>query len=345
MTRLPLVPGGDGGAVVVDHVVDVPGHRGAGGAGLERLDAGDGQGPGGAGLGLAVGVDHRHPAAQVRGGPAERLAVERLALHGDQPQPRQRVGRGQVVAVLAQHPQQRRRAQDLGHAVLLADLVEPGVVGEVHRALEADDRHPVGQAADDRLDGEGEPADVGRHPVHVVRFRVDLPQHVGPGAEEEAGHAVHDALGPGLGAAGEDQERGVVGLERHRGHALRDEPQRVGVGDLARLERQPAAGAVDHDRVLDRVRLGPGRPQRVQQRHQLAAPVGGVEHQHGLGPRGLAAGTAPRRARSRRTGSCRSRRSGCRRAPRRTPRPSWACRSRRRRPWSRPAGSAPRPAG
>ncbi len=197
---------------------------------------------------------------------------------------------GELVSVLAQHAQQRGRAQHLGDAMLGADLVEARVARRVHGALVADHGHAVGQPADHGLDRERQPAHVGRHPVDVVLLRADLPAHVGPGAEQEAGHAVHDALGPRLGPAGEDEEGRVVRLERHgRGPGGR-EGERVGVGDLLFLQRKLAASPVDHDRVLDRADLAARGAQGVEQRDEAAAPVGGVQHDHDLDPCGLQPG-------------------------------------------------------
>ncbi len=196
----------------------MPGHRGAERAGLDGLDAGHRVGPGGAGLGLSVGVDHRGVVG-LRG-PGEGVDVERLALHRDDLQP-ERVRGGQVVAELAQHPPQRRRGQDLGDLVPLADLVEPRVGRGVQRALVAGDRHAAGESADHGLDREGQPADVGGDPVHVALLVADLPVRVGPGAEQEAADRVHDALGLGLRARGEDQERRGVRVQRHRGERRR----------------------------------------------------------------------------------------------------------------------------
>ena len=66
--------------------------------------------------------------------------------------------------------------------------------------------------------------------------------------------------------------------------SLRGEAERVGVGDLAVLQLAAAAGAVDDDGVLYGERRATRGAQRVQQRHEPAAPVGRVEHDHYLGP-------------------------------------------------------------
>ena len=149
---------------------------------------------------------------------------------------------------------------------------------------------PLARPADDGLDREGQPAHIRRHPVDVAVLRADLPADVGPGAEQEAGHAVHHALGPGLGTAGEDQERRVVRLERDGRDALRGHRESLGVGHLACLQRHGPPGAVHDDRVLDAAGLGAGGAQRVQQRGELAPPVGRVQDDYDLGPGGLQPG-------------------------------------------------------
>ncbi len=247
-------------------------HRPPRGARLEVVHAVHRVGPGRAGLGLAVGVHDRHAAvAEVRAGPVEGLGVQRLALHRHQPQRGQRVPRRLLVAHGAQHAQRGRRDQDLADPVARRDLVEPQRRGRVERALVAQDRAAVRQAADHRLDREGEPADVGRAPVHVLRLQPGLPLHVGPGADQEAGDAVHHALGPRLRAAGEDQEGRVVGLQRHARALgrLRTEQRRPAALPLA--QRPPLAGAVHHHHVTQQRRPAPRRAQVLQQRHHAAA--------------------------------------------------------------------------
>ena len=149
--------------------------------------------------------------------PMEGLGIQRLALHGHQFQVGQRIGRGDVVAQRPQHAQRGGGDQDLGHSVPGRDLVEAHRRGRIQRALIAQDRAAMRQSADHRLDRKGEPADIGGAPIHVVRLQSHLPLHVGPGADQEPGGAVHHALGPGLRAAGEDQECRVIGAKRHAG--------------------------------------------------------------------------------------------------------------------------------
>ena len=313
--QISLGTGRNGLAIVVEDVVHVPGYGRSGRSGLERLDSRDRISPRRAGLGLPVRVDHRDAPAEVPGRPGERLTVERFTLDRDQLQVGQRVLGGQLVAVLAQHAQQRRGAEDLRDVVLLADLVEARVAGGVHRALEAGHGDAVGQSSDDGLDRERQPADVGRHPVDVCVLRADLPADVGPGAEQEAGHAVHDALRPGLGPAGEDQERGVVGLERDSRNSVRGEAERVGVGDLAVLQRRPrpvrsttmvcsTASPRHARRAACPAAARAGRAGRTRRGRSLPWP--------GKPP----AGSARRPGRTPRTGWCRWRRSGCRRGRR-----------------------------
>ena len=282
--QISLGTGRNGLAGVVQDVVHVPRYGRSGRSGLERLGSGDRISPRRAGLGLPVRVDHRDTPAEVPGRPGERLTVERFTLDRDQLQVRQRVLGGQLVAVLTQHAQQRRGTQNLGDVMLLADLVEARVARGVHRALEAGHGHAVGQSSDDGLDRERQPADVGRHPVDVCVLRADLPADIGPGSEQEAGHTVHDAFRPGLGPAGEDQEGGVVGLERDSRDSCRGEALRVGVGDLTVLQLATAAGTVDDDGVLHGEHRATRSAQRVQQWHEPAAAVGRVEDDHYLGP-------------------------------------------------------------
>ncbi len=198
------------------------------------------------------------------------------------------MGGGEVVAELAQHPQQRRRAQHLGDGVPLADLVEPRRGRGVQRALEARDGHPAGQPADDGLDGEGQPAHVGGHPVDVAVFVARLPVGVGPRAEEEPADAVHHTLRPRLGARGEDQERRLVGVERHgrraRGARL---PARRRTLCSPSTQRHGVAGAVDHHGRLNARGPAARGPQRLQQRHGLGAAVDRVRHDDDLRPRRL----------------------------------------------------------
>ena len=204
--QVALHPRGDRLACVVEHLVGVAGHGTSHRTGLEVIDAVHGVGPGRARLGLAVGVDDRHAATQVLAGPGERLPVERLTLSGDQAKVGQRVGGSQIVTELAQHPERGGGGQDLGDGVALAELVEARRCRRVQGSLVAGDGHGVGQTTHDRLDGERQPAHVGRHPVHVALVVADLPAGVRPRPQEEPADAVHHPLRTRLGPAGEDEE-------------------------------------------------------------------------------------------------------------------------------------------
>ena len=126
----------------------------------------------------------------------------------------------------------------------------------VERAFVADERHAMREAADDRLNRERQPTDVGGAPIDVVRRGADLPLHIRPCPNEKSRRAMDDALRLVLGARGEDQERGIVGLDLFAGALGRLRIQRGAPIAFVRLQRRRLAGSVDDERVAQPVHAG-----------------------------------------------------------------------------------------
>src|SRR4051795_9450643 len=149
-----------------------------------------------AGLGLPPGVDDRAvAAADDLPVPQPRLRVDRLADRPEEPDARQVVLVGVLVAPLHAGADGRRRRVEDRHLVALAEFPPDVLGGVVRRALVHHRRRAVGERAVDDVAVPGDPADVGRAPPDVlVRLEVEdvpvRPRHAG----EVAAGRVLDAL-------------------------------------------------------------------------------------------------------------------------------------------------------
>src|SRR5690606_5113126 len=154
---------------VVEDVGADAGQRRLGGAGLGRGDAGQRRDHDRAGLGLPPGVHDRAAAATDHAVvPAPCLGVDRLAHAAQQAQGAEVVLRGDVLAPLHRRADRGGRGVEQGDLVLLDDLPPAALVREVRGALVDDLGGAVGHRAVDHVGVPGDPADVGRAPVHVA---------------------------------------------------------------------------------------------------------------------------------------------------------------------------------
>ncbi|CAM5708308.1 hypothetical protein SALBM217S_07751 [Streptomyces griseoloalbus] len=225
------------------------------------------------------GVDDRGAVrADVLAVPDPRLGVDRLADGAEHAQRRQVELGGDVVAPLHERADRGGRRVEDRHAVLLHDLPEAALMGRVRRALVHDLRGAVGERPVDDVRVPGDPADVGRAPVHVgLRLEVEhRPVRVRRLGQVAAG-GVQDALRLTRGARGVEDEQRVLGAERLRGvlaalrvdHVVPPHVAALGPGDVL-------AGAADDEDVLHVVHPGDGLVHGRLQGGRLAAPVAAV---------------------------------------------------------------------
>ncbi len=164
--------------------------------------------------------------------PDPRFGIDGFADGSDEPQRRQVVPGGVLVAPLHERPDRSRRGVEDRHLVLLDDRPEAVLVGEVGRAFVHHARRAVRERPVDDVGVAGDPADVGGAPVDVgVGVQVeDVLVGVGD-LGEVAARGVHDALGlPGGARRVEDVEqvfavhrfgRALGGLAGHDARATR----------------------------------------------------------------------------------------------------------------------------
>ena len=147
--------------------------------------------------------------------PDPRLGIDRFADGADQPQRRQVVRGGKVVAPLHERSDRGRRGVEDRHLVLLDDRPEPILARVVGRALVEHRRGAVRERAVDDVRVAGDPADVGGAPVDVgVGLQVeDVLVRVRDLREVAAGR-VHDALGLPGGARRVEDEQQILGVHR-----------------------------------------------------------------------------------------------------------------------------------
>src|SRR3984885_1947955 len=190
--------------------------RGAAGARLHRVDAGQRGAEEPAGLGLPPGVDdHRLVLADAVVIPAPDLRLDRLADRGHVLEVVRVLG-GLVRADLAEHPDGGGGSVEDVHAELRGDPPRAGGVRVVRGALVENARGTEGERAVDDIGVAGDPADVRHAPVGVVRVDVLVVLRRAGHVGEVAADGVLAALGTPGGAGGVHQEQRVRRLQRHR---------------------------------------------------------------------------------------------------------------------------------
>ncbi len=235
----------------------MPGKGSRRGAGARRRDARQRRDQDHPRLRLPPGVDDRAlPAADVLLVPDPGLGVDRLADGAEQAQRREVVLRRPLRAPLHEGADRRRRRVEDRDAVALDDVPEAAARGRVGRALVHQARRAVGERAVDDVGVPGDPADVGRAPVHVLVLEVEDPLRRRVRADEVAARRVEDALRLSGRAGGvQDVERVLrVHLLRRaadRGVLHQVVPPAVAPGVNADVRARPP----HDDDVLDRGRV------------------------------------------------------------------------------------------
>ena len=229
-----------------------------------------------AGLGLPPVVVDRQ--AQHLLAPPHRFGIERLADAGNETQPGEVKAPRQFAAGFHQHADRRRRGVPDADALVLQDAV-PALGVEL--GLVDDHRHAVQQRRNDAVGHAGHPARVSGAPEDVAGMQVERVQ-AGGVVREHRFVDVDRALRPPGGAAGEVQQRHLVGA---RGHAVE------GIGGLVHQRAEVvrvrghrnAAAVVDQQHLLERSDLRPHRRHlaRVQRRCRQQRPRAAEVHARG----------------------------------------------------------------
>src|SRR6266513_2127651 len=166
-------------------------------------------------LGHPPGVDDGTPPAADRLlVPEPGFRVDRLADRAEQAQRRHVVLFGVLRAPLHERANRGRRAVQDRDFVLLDDRPPAVLVREVGRALIHDAGRAVRQRREDDVAVPGDPADVGRTPVHVVVLHVEDELVRRRDAREVTGWGVHDALRLRLCSGLVEQVKHVFALAR-----------------------------------------------------------------------------------------------------------------------------------
>ena len=198
-----------------------------------------------AGLGLPPVVVDRQ--AEHLLAPPHGLGVERLADAGDEAQLREAVARAPAPAPAFIS---MRIAVGAVYQTLTRSLLQDAVPAlGVELGLVDDAGHAVQQRRDDAVGGAGDPARVGGAPEDVVGMQVERVAAGGEVRHHRLVH-VHRALGRAGGAAGEVQQRRVVGawcgtarrVSRRRAISVA-QVERAGARRWRRRPRRPAARA------------------------------------------------------------------------------------------------------
>ena len=228
-----------------------------------RRDAGQRRDHDHARLGLPPRVDDRAAAAaDVLVVPDPRLRVDRLADRAEQSQ------RREVVLLRVLRPplhvradRRRRRVEDVD-LVALDDVPPAVLVGEVGRPLVHDAGRPVAERAVHDVAVPGDPADVGGAPVDRVGLDVEDVVVRRRDADEVAAGRVRDPLRLRRGAGRVEEVQEILGVHRLARAVGLVGRQLVPPVVAALLHRDVAAGAPQHDHVLDRRRIAraPRRP-------------------------------------------------------------------------------------
>ena len=224
-----------------------------------------------------VSTTGRPPAADGVAVPPPRLGVDRLPHRAQQPERRQVVRRGDLLALLHERADRGRGAVQDRDLVVLDDLPPAVPVGRVGRPLVQQPGRGVGERAVDDVAVAGHPADVRRAPVDVVGLEVEH----GPVGERRAqqvpGRGVEDALRLGRGPRRVEQVEHVLALDRDRLARLA-----LAIHDVvppvitARDHVDAVAEAVDHDHALDGRRLDDRLVDVVLEADLLAPPPAAV---------------------------------------------------------------------
>ena len=172
-------------------------------------------------------------------------------------------------AELAQHADRRRRGVEDVHAEPFRDPPEPSGVGIGGHALVHHAGRAQGEGAVHDVGVPGDPSDVGRAPVGVVRVDVLVVLRGSGDVGEIPAGAVLAALGPPGGAAGIHEEQRRLGRHGHRFHdpaAVVDEQvvdEEVAAGDHRAGRRVLAGMSAPHEHLLDLVPEPPGGLHRL----------------------------------------------------------------------------------
>ena len=230
-----------------------------------------------AGFGLPPGVDDGALlVADDLVVPAPGLGVDGLADGAEEGEAGEVARAGQFLAGLHEGADGGRGGVEDGGAVALDHLPEACEVGEVGGALV----HQVGRAVEERAVGDvgvaGDPADVGGAPVDVLVLEVEDVLAGEVGVEQVAGGGVDDALGLAGGAAGVEDEEGVLGLGLGRRAGVVLAFDEVGPPDVLVAHRDVVLAPLEDDDLLDALALADGLVDVGLERHDLAATPAAV---------------------------------------------------------------------
>ena len=264
-------PGGNGRPVVTVDVDIHPQGRPAERTGLQRLQR----------IRLQMAADDFRAAGDVhhRAAPAAHLLkipgiaglIPDFPRGSKHPEPAEIVGLGTPsIRGPDQRANQGRRTAQGNHAQARANLPKPIAGRMVGRAVEHHDRGPLLQAADD-LPGPHHPADV-RHPEkRFAGLRIEGMPNLLSHLRQTSGVGMHGAFGTPGGAAGVDDQAGILRRRLRRWHRLA-----VAVG-----EKLLPVGIVGPHHAGNRWysrRRGPGNTARV--RGPTPTPQGAAGEEH-----------------------------------------------------------------
>ena len=251
MTRRPPLPGSTG----VPSFETTSGHdaeEGAGGgAGLGGDGAGDGSDHDGTGLGLPPGVDDGAALlADHAVIPHPGLGVDGFADGAEEAKRGERVPKDELVSPLDEGANGGGRGVEDGDLVVVDELPEAGVVGEVGRAFVHEDGGAVLQRAVDDVGVAGDPADVGGAEVDVVVAEIEDVFRREEGLDGVAAGGVDEALGLAGGSGGVKDVERVFGAHRLAGAGRRSTSARASSSHRSRpsvMECVGAGAAMDED--------------------------------------------------------------------------------------------------
>ena len=194
--------------------------------------------------------------AQLFLAPPDRLRVERFTDTGDKAQPGEAVPGQQFRTDLHQHADRSGRGVPDRHALLLKDVVP---ARGIELGLVDHHRDAVQQGREDAVRHACDPSGVGCAPKHIALVQVECVAAGHPVRQRGFVH-MHRAFGPTGGAAGEVQQRQVVGARQHGlelgGRRAHQWPQRLGcLGPSAVGISTALPGLLDQKHPLQRWHL------------------------------------------------------------------------------------------